>query len=729
MIEFDPMRFEMRIDSRTASEYDLIFVVLQFDLAYACCMTSKLLNKKRYRLLPGERQGGCGKTFLAEDTRDGTLRVVKQFSPSKRNSDWHAKLKDLFIQEAGVLTNLRHPQIPAIHDYFVEDGDFYFVEDWVEGRTLSEAIKTEGAMPESRVRELLASLLCILDYVHSGGLIHRDITLQNIIIRGKDGIPLLIDFGAVKQIMNDPFSEVTLVPSIGIGKKNFCPEEQERGFPLEASDLYSLGWTAIYCLMGEAKEENKVDREQCLSRVGRNLARVLSRATEPSVEDRYKTAKEMLNALEAASAQATRTELDDRSLTLTHHSPLPIGFISPFKKLPISVPATSNALANSITHFLTKLESPLSKKSPVPLPIRRRINSIRQICVDRFSSNLGIDLGTANTVIYLRNRGIVLSEPSVVAVHSQTGRVVAAGREANEVMRQIPNLRLERPVVDGVIVDTKLASGMLRAFIKKAHDGERVGSPRVVIAVPSDSTQVERDAFFNAGYEANTADVWCVEKGMAAAIGVGEPIEAPRGIMIVDVGAGTTEITVISLSGVVHSRSVRIGGNEMNQVISRYIKRAHNLEILDRTAEDIKLEIGSASPVDESLSCEVHGSHLVEDVIKMITVTDEDIRQALADPIGRIVMTIRRAIERTPPELSNDIVERGVVLTGGGALLKNLDKKISLELGLPVRIAGNPYASVAIGAGMLDCRRVMRARREFIKEFRVKTRNMSKTAP
>jgi rod shape-determining protein MreB and related proteins len=319
-----------------------------------------------------------------------------------------------------------------------------------------------------------------------------------------------------------------------------------------------------------------------------------------------------------------------------------------------------------------------------------------------FSSDLAIDLGTANTLVYAKGRGIVVSEPSIVAINKVTNAVEAVGRDAKEMLGRTPgNIVAIRPMKDGVIANFEVTEKMLQHFIRKAHNGKTWVSPRVVIGIPSEITQVERRAVEDSAYRAKASEVYLVEEAMAAAIGAGLPITEAFGNMIVDIGGGTTDIAVISLSGIVYSKSVRVAGNEMDEAITQYIKRKYNLLIGERTAEAIKIELGSAFPLDEELSFEVRGRNLIEGIPKTITITDEEIREALGDSVSTIINAVRVALERTPPELSADIVERGIVLTGGGALLKNLDKRLSIETGLPVSLAEDPLASVVLGTGKM----------------------------
>ena len=319
-----------------------------------------------------------------------------------------------------------------------------------------------------------------------------------------------------------------------------------------------------------------------------------------------------------------------------------------------------------------------------------------------FSSDLAIDLGTANTLVYAKGRGVVVSEPSIVAINKVTNQVEAVGRAAKEMLGRTPgSIVAIRPMRDGVIANFEVTEKMLQHFIRQAHNGKTWVSPRVVIGIPSEITQVERRAVEDSAHRARASEVYLVEEAVAAAIGAGLPITEPGGNMVVDIGGGTTDIAVISLSGIVYSRSLRVAGNAMDEAITQYIKRKYNLLIGERTAESIKIELGSAFPLDEPLSREVRGRNLIEGIPKTITVTDEEIREALAESIVSIVEAVRVALEKTPPELAADIIERGMVLTGGGALLKNLDKRLMIETGLPVSVAEDPLLSVVLGTGQM----------------------------
>jgi rod shape-determining protein MreB len=317
-----------------------------------------------------------------------------------------------------------------------------------------------------------------------------------------------------------------------------------------------------------------------------------------------------------------------------------------------------------------------------------------------FSNDLAIDLGTANTLVFARNKGIVVREPSVVVINKLTNRIEAVGAEAKEMLGRTPgNIESIRPMKDGVIADFEVTEKMLEYFIKKAHGRKMYVHPRIVIGVPSEITQVEKRAVKDSAERAGASEVFLVEQAMMAAIGAGLPITEPSGNMIVDIGGGTTDVAVISLAGTVYSRSVRIAGNEMDEAVINYLKRKYNLLIGERTAEAIKWEIGSAFPLKDELKMEIKGRDLVEGVPKTLVISDEEIREALAEPVTTIVEAVRMALERTPPELSADIMDKGIVLSGGGALLRNLDQRLRHETGLPVVLAEDPLASVVLGTG------------------------------
>jgi len=319
-----------------------------------------------------------------------------------------------------------------------------------------------------------------------------------------------------------------------------------------------------------------------------------------------------------------------------------------------------------------------------------------------FSSDLAIDLGTANTLVFAEGRGIVVREPSIVAVNKISNKVEAVGSAAKEMLGRTPgNIVAIRPMKDGVIADFEVTERMLDYFIKKAHGRSLFVRPKIVISVPSDITQVEKRAVKDSALQAGASEVFIVEQAMAAAIGAGLPITEPTGNMIVDIGGGTTDVAVISLAGIVYSKSVRVASNEMDEAIIQYIKRKYNLLIGERTAEAIKIEIGSAYPLDEPISMEIKGRDLVEGVPKTLTLTDAEVREALAETVGIILDAVRVALERTPPELSADIMDKGIVLTGGGSMLKNLDRRLREETGLPIATAEEPLSSVALGTGAM----------------------------
>jgi rod shape-determining protein MreB len=314
--------------------------------------------------------------------------------------------------------------------------------------------------------------------------------------------------------------------------------------------------------------------------------------------------------------------------------------------------------------------------------------------------DLAIDLGTANTLIYARGQGIVLDEPSVVAINVNDGRPVAVGLEAKRMMGRTPNhIKAIRPLKDGVIADFEVCEKMLRYFIQKVH-GSKWSKPRMVICVPSGITGVEQRAVQDAAeYAGARKPVHIIEEPMAAAIGADLPVHEPSGNMVVDIGGGTTEVAVISLGGIVTAQSMRVGGDELDDAIMQYVKKEYSLAIGDRTAEEIKIQMGSAWPMEEELTADIRGRDLVSGLPRTIQLTTEHVREALAEPVGAIIDAVKTTLDKTPPELAADIMEDGIMLTGGGALLGGLSQRLSHETGMPIRVADEPLYSVVIGSG------------------------------
>lgn len=317
-----------------------------------------------------------------------------------------------------------------------------------------------------------------------------------------------------------------------------------------------------------------------------------------------------------------------------------------------------------------------------------------------FSNDLAIDLGTANTLVYVRGKGVVINEPSVVAIEKKSGRVLAIGAEAKKMLGRTPgNIVAIRPMKDGVIADFEIAEKMLNHFIKKAHNRNTFVRPRVVICVPSRITQVEQRAVRDSAELAGAREVYLIEEPVAAAIGAGLPIAEPSGNMVVDIGGGTTDVAVISLAGIVYSESVKVAGDKMDDAIVNYIKRKYNLLIGDHMAELIKFEIGSAYPLEERKTFMIKGRDLISGIPKTLVIDDGEIREALSEPISAIVNAIKLALENTPPELAGDIIDRGIVLTGGGSLLRGMDTRLREETGLPIITVDNPLTTVVLGTG------------------------------
>ncbi|MGN6523837.1 MAG: rod shape-determining protein [Actinomycetes bacterium] len=314
--------------------------------------------------------------------------------------------------------------------------------------------------------------------------------------------------------------------------------------------------------------------------------------------------------------------------------------------------------------------------------------------------DMAVDLGTANTLVYVRGKGIVLNEPSVVAINTNTGGILAVGAEAKKMIGRTPgNIVAIRPLKDGVIADFDTTERMLRYFIQKVHRRRRMAKPRIVVCVPSGITGVEQRAVKDAGYAAGARTVYIIEEPMAAAIGSGLPVHEPTGNMVVDIGGGTTEVAVISLGGIVTSQSIRVGGDELDSAIIQYVKKEYSLMLGERTAEEIKMAIASAFPMPEEPHAEIRGRDLVSGLPKTIVVSAEEIRKAIEEPVNQIVDAVKTTLDKCPPELSGDIMDRGIVLTGGGALLRGLDERLRHETGMPIHITDKPLDSVALGSG------------------------------
>ena len=319
-----------------------------------------------------------------------------------------------------------------------------------------------------------------------------------------------------------------------------------------------------------------------------------------------------------------------------------------------------------------------------------------------FSTDLAIDLGTANTLVYVKGKGVVLREPSVVTIQKDTNKVLAVGGDAKSMVGRTPgNIVAIRPMKDGVIANFDVTEAMLRYFTQKVHNRKSLVRPRMVICVPSGITQVERRAVRDSAENAGAREVYLIEEPMAAAIGVGLPIQEPGGNMIVDIGGGTTEVAVISLAGIVYSESVRVGGDEMDEAVIDFIKRNYNLLIGERTAEEIKIELGSADIVEgiEEKRREIKGRDLLAAIPKTISINGEEVRHALSGPVSSIIDAVKNALESTPPELAADIVDRGIFMTGGGSLLKGLDLRLRKETGLPVTVSEDPLSAIVLGTG------------------------------
>ena len=314
--------------------------------------------------------------------------------------------------------------------------------------------------------------------------------------------------------------------------------------------------------------------------------------------------------------------------------------------------------------------------------------------------DMAVDLGTANTLVYVRGRGIVLNEPSVVALNTNNGQIVAVGVEAKRMIGRTPgNIVAMRPLKDGVIADFDVTERMLRYFIQKVHRRTHLAKPRLVVAVPSGITGVEQSAVKEAGHQAGARRVYIIEEPMAAAIGAGLPIHEPTGNMVVDIGGGTTEVAVISLGGIVTSQSIRVGGDELDQAIITFGKKEYSLMLGERTAEEIKMAIGSAFPAEDEPHAEIRGRDLVSGLPKTVVISAAEVRKAIEEPVNLVVDAVKNTLDKCPPELAGDVMDRGIALTGGGALLRGLESRIREETGMPVQVADNPLDSVVLGTG------------------------------
>jgi rod shape-determining protein MreB len=331
-----------------------------------------------------------------------------------------------------------------------------------------------------------------------------------------------------------------------------------------------------------------------------------------------------------------------------------------------------------------------------------KLPNLRDIFSSVISHDMAVDLGTASTLVYVEGKGIVLHQPSVVAIERKTGMAIAVGDEAKKMLGRTPDeIKAIRPMKDGVIADFEICEEMLRAFIKMAQKRRSIVKPRVIVCVPSGITEVEKRAVRDSAEHAGAREVYLVAEPIAAAIGVGLPVSSPIGSMVIDIGGGTTEIAVIALSGIVSNTSIRTAGDEMDEAIVEYLRKSYSVLIGEQTAEDIKIKIGSAFPVEESREMEVKGRDLVSGIPRAVKVRSEEIREALREPINLIVLAVKKALEQTPPELAADIVDAGIVMTGGGSLLKGLDALLREETNLPIRVADNPRECIVLGAGRI----------------------------
>jgi len=644
------------------------------------------MSLKRYEIIRELGEGTCGKTFLATDTGlpSNRLCVIKQLKPRINSPKTYEIIRDRFMAEARVLEKLGREvdQIPELYEFITHNDEIYLVQEWVEGKTLKEFVLENGVLQASEVLSIVGSLLQVLNTVYAKGVIHRDINPNNIILRVKDSLPVLIDFGLVKEVAT------TIVDSHGtpqklsiiVGTEGYIAPEQGAGKPVFASDLYSLGMTAIHLLTGKHPFELGDSSDLGTSwlkyapTVGTDFASVIAKATETNYLHRYANAAEMLEAVSSCAKQVFPAKSGSGARTLIFDNGND-GAVE------------HRALANSIPELLNdKQLDPIAA-----LPAIEKAGVV----------DLAVEIGR-NTIIYRKDVGVVVSEPSILALNKLTRAVEAVGTQAEDsLLLATSNLEIVHPIEGGKVADRKLTSKMLQHFFNKACGGVSPIHQRVVIAIPSELTAIERRAFIDAAYGAQAAEVYLVERIIGAAIGVGISTDATKGNMFVHVGESATDIVAISAGRRHAQKAVNVGVDLMKEAIKFYVKRTHNLLIGEKTAATIYLALGSAYPLDEAQSLEVSGRNLVEGIPRTVTLTDTDVREALADEIQTIILATRSALERTPPEISADIIEQGIVLTGSGSRLKKLDRRLSIETGVTVNLAKDPTLCVVAGAARM----------------------------
>jgi rod shape-determining protein MreB len=641
----------------------------------------------RYKVVRELGQGSCGKTFLAEDMGLPSRRlcVIKQLKPQINDPKVYNTIRDRFMVEARVLEKLGREvdQIPELYELVIHDEEIYLIQEWVQGNTIRDLVHEKGVFQGTEVASILTSLLKVLNIVYAKGVIHRDINPNNIILRAADSLPVLIDFGLVKEVVTT-ITDLHGTPekiSIAVGTKGYMAPEQALGKPVFASDLYSLGMTAVYLLTAKNPLEMmdgstlKTDWLKYAPTVGSELSSVIEKAIQPNYLHRYANAAEMLEAVHSYR----KPSLDER-----------------FSGAVTQIFEDNNKDQTLVVEG-QGLEAITIGSRRIAQPIDRTETAVRE----NTDIELAIEVGR-RTVVYRADVGAVVSEPSVLAINRSSRKIEAIGVDAqNSLLLASSDLDIVHPIVNGKVSDRRLVGKMLKHFIRKAGgDGSTVNT-RVVIAIPSELTQIDRQAFIDAAYGANASEVYLVERIVSAVVGVGLLERRDQEGFFIHVGEDITEILAVSRGRRLSFKSVNSGLVLMNDAIRQYLKRKYNLLIGETTAEQLCLKLGSAYPLDQQQSSEIRGRNLIEGIPKSVTVYDEEIREALAEVVSTIVNGVLIALERTPPDLAETIIEHGMVLTGVGGCLPNLDKRISIETGIEVRLAADPISCVVTGAARM----------------------------
>jgi rod shape-determining protein MreB and related proteins len=650
------------------------------------------MNLDRYDIVRDLAQGTCGKTSLAEDTGLPSRRlcVIKQLKPKLDDPKTYEIIKERFIVEARVLEKLGREidQIPELYELVIQNDEIYLIQEWVEGKTLRDLVERNHVFQVTEVANILTSLLQILVKVYAKGVIHRDINPNNIIIRASDNLPVLIDFGLVKEVtttITDSYGKPH-GNSIVVGTKGYMAPEQASGTPVFASDLYSLGMTAVHLLTGkhplELGDSSGIESHwrKYAPVVGDEFSAVIEKAIQPNYLHRYANPAEMLEAVRSCTKPVLGLQAGSLAKPEIYQG----------REDDATLIYEGDVVEQQLPGALVDKEKAQETASVTLLPLQPESDV-----------ELAVEVGN-QILIYRRGSGVVVMEPSILAVNKLTGSIEAAGFDAeNSMLLATNDLEIIQPVRSGKVSDRRLAGRLLKHFVSKACDDVPTARKRVVIAVPSGLTKVERQAFIDAAYVAEVAEVYLIESLVGAVVGVGMLGTETQGRMFIHLGETVTEILGVSGGRRLPIRSVNSGLDSMKEAIKHYLKVKYNLLIGSKTAQKLFAELGSAYPLEDELSLQVRGRNLIEGIPKTITVTDTEIREALEPVVLTIIDTVRLEIERTPTEISADIIEHGIVLTGNGARLKNLDKRIASETGVRVRSPVDPVTCVVLGAAKM----------------------------